>query len=524
MELTLLILLLGDCYSQSQSVKMLLAPAQNARILGWEENTQVDEWQIEILKKIINNGVEVFDPVIQYTQEKNYIRIPEQYFEDDYFYKVTGLDSWGSSIVFTNNPLPVQPGKINESICLQQCNGNDYAYQIEQRKVTNQNGSGAQYYLSFGPTSAWVNDNARIVTPFWRYIESSAYTAWEAQANNHPKYNAAHHVSQGLWYFNSSQFPGKQFKNSTGTVISGGLIGIPKYSGDFYVYDTKITSFLASEQYCSPTLVDYKSLFNLYKLNCNDPNINYPVLDCQPDPNNFVFSGWDPIYDDDPTIGSTGLAPVIAWWLCAHDSTPEICNPEHDYSIPTLTDLHELFNVFTLPTNSNRVDASDIAVLSITNVFEPNTGQYLSQEHFGNEDGSISLPSLNLSAGLYKMYIVHANMDVMYPYYFEVGVNEAIGQTPLSNDFSATVYPVPITENNFSVSMSSNKDLNVRYELLNLNGEILNLKSYQFYDGEEIIARFDMNPNWHLPSNVLVHKFYFDDGSTYTIQTIKSWN
>lgn len=121
--------------------------------------------------------------------------------------------------------------------------------------------------------------------------------------------------------------------------------------------------------------------------------------------------------------------------------------------------------------------------------------------------------------GLYR--IVNIYDSALIPIYFEYNQgNSAVAQS-LSTFLSATIYPVPITNNYFSIHMMASRDLHYEYKLTDLNGNVMMEEIFDSGLNEEIVFSTEIDPGIYLPYNMFVNTFTFEDGSTLVIQTMR---
>ena len=122
-----------------------------------------------------------------------------------------------------------------------------------------------------------------------------------------------------------------------------------------------------------------------------------------------------------------------------------------------------------------------------------------------------------LEAGLYNFAFIMKD-GTYKPVVVEV--DRQVNVTLMLADLlDVNIYPVPITDNTFTVEMVANDDLRFNYQLLDdsgmqLYGESFSLKKDQEWKHAVIVES-------GIPDGILINRFEFSDGSVKTIQTIK---
>lgn len=90
----------------------------------------------------------------------------------------------------------------------------------------------------------------------------------------------------------------------------------------------------------------------------------------------------------------------------------------------------------------------------------------------------------------------------------------------LSNFLSATIYPVPIQENRYSINFNAARDLHFIYILSDFNGNAVYKNEYKIAGGTA--ESVEIKPEMEIPEGVLTNTFIFDDGSQLSYLTIKA--
>jgi hypothetical protein len=126
--------------------------------------------------------------------------------------------------------------------------------------------------------------------------------------------------------------------------------------------------------------------------------------------------------------------------------------------------------------------------------------------------------SQSIDPGLY-------NLSFKYPNHPPTSIifenkTRLLSDLPLSSFVDATVYPVPIVDDySFHVHLQSTARSSFRYELYDFQGNLLHFQNVHIpkdHDKHHLV-----NLSYPLPDGILLHKFLFNDGSHFTVNTIK---
>ncbi len=436
-------------------------------------------------------------------------------------------------IVTDNGPFPTAPGNTTVVTgCEQKCKGSSFAYGITQNTLII-NGTEGSSYLDASQAVAWVDKTTGTVTPYYHYI---GLTSW----------NTLNSASSNPWNipgiktirFKKSRIPGLNFiKTSQGNGIAeDNIIGIEKKMGSigysplngFEVLSGKKTVMLASKQPCLPQLANFTSIFNLYnELVSPTQTVPFvPTLVCDSDPNNFMMSNDGVIFTTDPTNHDhPGYTHVLNGWLWYPDgywSAESTCGTNK--GVLSFDELNAQLQLKSATTYTNGVSSSDFIQFEFQKVGDPNSSIVIYPNSIEQVDGSLSFSSLDLPVGLYNMNVIHSDLTLYSVYFESLGAQGNLTNS-LSNFLSTNIYQVPVVNNSFNVSLNSTKNMIVRYELFDINGELVNQSEFEILNGEEVIYHVTLPSGRIFPSNILVNKFTcLEDGSSITTQTLKSIN
>ena len=178
-----------------------------------------------------------------------------------------------------------------------------------------------------------------------------------------------------------------------------------------------------------------------------------------------------------------------------------------------LSKVNELFgdeagnwweNYYAISLKKVSGNSSEILNLKISDFFDAN--------------GEKVYVPLSLSDGLYSIGIQFSNGKFM-TLLSERKVSDNT-TTNLSNYLTKTIFPVPITENFFSIALGASKDLSIVYKLFDFNMNLIYETRIQIDEGES--STININPDISIPAGLLVNQFIFEDGSQSSFITTKS--
>ncbi len=414
---------------------------------------------------------------------------------NNYYTTIYGLDPDGNIVLTGNGPEPICMGCGFVITCSAQCNGPDYAFEINQFKKLN-NGV---IWLSFDRTYEYIDPATNTGVPFYWYM---SLTTWNTLTNNNNNpYLLLDHI------FVDVGLTGVQ--DPQGNWLYHDVVGIEKTPGIYTPWVGRSTSPLAQELSCSSDLFvrlnTFMSAMNLYCQNCT-PSSNYPTLACN-------GSAGSPSGQDDPVYAK--FKDFEAKFDSLFDT-----NNRTGGVIPIFPQVSDAIELITAPGTEGRFNPDQIIEFQFTNLSNYSGTVRIPTDSIIQPDSSVSFDNLSLSSGLYRMNIIVDSFSV-FPFFFEANQPQNTNSQSLSTFLNVTVFPVPVTNNEFSVQMIGAKRLKYKYTLSDITGQVLLQEPFTIDENEEIIFSTQIDPNLYLPYNMLVNTFTFEDGSTLVIQTIR---
>lgn len=429
----------------------------------------------------------------------------------------------GQVVIENDDFTPIHSGgAIASPLCKKKCDGNDYAYEIVQNKFPN-----GETYFTAGVTCAYFDETTNTRVPYYQYFSDAVWTTFQNTSNPYEDLEIISFLKSDMG-INFSVF------NSNGVGINTNQVrGVEKTVEskkgnqlDMKEYQGAITSIFASAQPCNISLSDYNFIFNNYVMNI--PSTLNP-LECFSNPNNWTWNGTSPVFGGDPTNhgqngNNYGDGVIFEWvnkfWFKDWE------NGSHNFLYPgnggilPVNKMKMALEAATDP-NTGTISASEFIFFDIRKVGDPSFSLYLSASELLQSDNSLSLSGYAFSEGLYKMNVYFSN-NVLYPVCFESFGSGSVATNSLSNYLITNLFPVPVTGTSFTAKFQGQKSMSFVYELYNSSGDLLDQKNFDIQNGEEIIYNVDADISNIAAGGLLVNKLTFEDGSTNTIQIIKS--
>ena len=507
-------------FAQSNDISIYLEPYHAQRVLAWGNNTTtpVTTWKIEIAQGSEVNGTMVYEPIFEYYQAANYLKLNSQYVNNpDYYYQIQGLDASGSTIVpATGYNRACEGCGDTDTEGRAKCDGKTYAYAIDQIFTNNGN------FLSMGETFDFRDANTNTTTWYYWYCDAQAYAGFSS-IYFAPDYDVISINTTDIY-----RTPG-------GAPITGLIYGIQKKSKgtgggtpDYSNYLGKSAGNLASP--LSLNIFSFENTYNNIVSN-SGPNWNYSAsmgpftpFECLALGGNAVVLGPNELDGPGGSGGSGGLGQKYHEFVQELGLLIQDDNNGDGEGLPKWSDFVNIVeNASKAGTgNPNRLLASDILQFEIVNVMN-NTRTIINPSILENAEGELLFNNITVSEGLHKVNVMFSGSNNIFPFYFE-GDASSTNPNAFSNFLTVQVFPVPITNNEFTINMMAAKDLKYTYQMLDLNGTIYLEKEFELGTNEELNYYNYMEQGLAFPSNIVVNKFIFEDGSTTVIQSIKQDN
>ena len=135
----------------------------------------------------------------------------------------------------------------------------------------------------------------------------------------------------------------------------------------------------------------------------------------------------------------------------------------------------------------------------------------------GNNDW-MEMPEFTLEPSLYTFGIALSNGEYR-PIILEL--TEKMSNSVTQSEYlGVSIFPVPIEENRFTVSLTAYLSMNFKYSVLDHNGVAIYKESFKLKQGQE--WKHVVKTEAPIPSGTVLHRFEFEDGSVKIVNTIRN--
>lgn len=495
-------------------------------------NHNIDCWQIDFFERKLQNNAVTYVPLkSERICGKDYMGVPDGIGgnrDRDIYFSVSGSETNGTKHNFDQlvstgtfssmNGTPDIYVRRAGVACDGQAQGYAYAYDLSiNERTTPQNPNGT------GGGNVWMQQATRyqqnaVAVPFYAFIEASGL-------NNHALLNYGMNSSQLASQtssnplllsppLNTSDLPsGVGIMNPSNQWISGAYRMVAKNLGPYRYVNSNVKTNVDVSIVSQYNLAAYISLVN------NSSEYTGPELKCLG--NGFAMQGTDISASDMDClpINNENLINPASTEFNAGQYFQGIEDCFGVYSGGTSPHWWEeavawVEYAYDLEGNTPGVATGNDPRLSI----DPLTG-FETVWAYSQAKG-IYINKGTLKPGIYKLGMVTNTGDYM-PIMFEVKSTLPI-VSQLKDLMDVNFYPVPITGNQYSMSVETGFSGKVIYQLFDNQGtkiyeETLNLEKTSGRDPYTIKVTVPTN----IPSGMLFNKFICPDGSTYTKTTIK---
>ncbi len=472
-----------------------------------ENNFSVDVsyWSVEIILNFYEDFELVNQEVLKSFEliGKNYMEIPKEFKNMENLSLRIIAHFANQTYIEENVEISTQVfgGPDWEVFQFFPCVGSTYAYEIVQYKhktvdksrlvlqpTAEQTDPNVVYYYEYFPLSVWNNIDIEsyvnnIYTPYNLYKFRDYYNI----SSMTPGYSSLPDV---ISITNNSSVV---YKDGNGTPISEyNIIGVKKFKGPWAksqltgncLFSTEIQTIQIADIL---EAIDYMNIYGspvpcgMYELSCD--NITTPNSNIAPAINQEV--GKEIVLNLDTIVWIWGL--FESFQNIANVEIGEFWSP---YSGITIQQISETGNLIS------NIQMSDL---------------------FDNEGGQINIP-IQLNPGLYC--ISYHFEDGSFLRVVEEKSNESYNPETMANHLSANIFPVPIQENQFNMTLSATQSMEFEYSLHDFNGDVIYHTNIYIDQGktETIIVE----PEGGIPYGFLINVFSFPDGSNLSIITVKS--
>ena len=505
-----------NVFGQNESPIMKLPAKANGYLLLDNEANLVKYWRINISDSVTNpnNGQKEFESI--YKNElwgTNHVYIPQNLRSNTAMITVQGFNA-ANELVDTDIQA-VGPQPPSNVICEMLCVGDDYVYAIKdwQHPTTlvshlevdepSSPPAGYDYYFEWIRAIDWANNTAMSHDPDPHYYGLSTFT-----------------VDQDKII--TLQVPSNTYLyNRFGDQINGEVYGIKKGFGPWKNNHFYKTAPIGIEFCNDPTSLPFLIGHINQNIHPNDNLLLGPLLSC---------NGYTPIggggTPEEPNIDDPCMTPFFdllggsAWsnneghtWT--GNLVGQIINIpcEDNYASESPVIGTSVFgNAFTWPENVSRI------TLNLIDTDTPMAPIYLTKDLFFDAENNYVPNNIAFPKGFY--IIGYQGVDLSYHAYYFENKEATTFNLNQSNFVNYTAYPVPITSDQFNLTVQATQRVSFTFEVKNALGELLFSDNYEIEKGNTLEK--NIVPVTGIPVGQLFNKLIFKDGSEISFQTLKN--
>lgn len=472
--------------------------------------TGVRVWKISIIERSYDISGSYVDKTIRhYTLgDVNYFKIPNQFlvesFQSEFLFTIDGLDINGNTVIHDEPRPSIGDGTPLMANKTWLCNGYDFAYNIVQ--YTDEGHTHANYALEDpGWVYEYIRPNDLPCSPadqgFYDFVSKHGLLPEYCGHLGEPNWLDAvlleNNTENGTIYFDHDGVP----------ITTPTVAAIQKrayYWDNCSIFANNFTGVNTFMQY---ELSDIVNFMNDYS------NIDEQIADGCTDEELFCSFGGGTF--DSFLSGSSDNNSLIDCYL---DNLNWNENPldDSDYNGDDQIDIWDDYWWFAnCDEGSEPIDLNGLQISELTERGWENTLIFNHADIY-DTDGQWQLPNFVLNPGLYSILFDLPNKPFIQ-YYREV-------ETPMTNSMNlanlidASVFPVPIVENEFSLLLNASSKLKFEYRILNSTGDQIHSETMSLNQGFSGSVKIHTeNP---LNKGLNIHQFIFPDGSIKSLTSI----
>lgn len=522
--LTMASLLVLQTAAAQSAVELRPETSNGFLLLNSTDYPTVTSWEITIFKTTYTDGVPTTttEKTETLTDGVNFTSIAQEYYAGgsssvDYSYTVKGYGT-AKAPVTTFGPerlcLGCPPPNM-ELLKTWKCKASTYAWSISAFHNTNWQGPEAgNYYLWFSEAVDYLStDNGGFVIPYYEWMTGSE----EAAICSTPESREFHGLTDNDCYTVNAE-------GSTQRIITRDALETDHLLGAECDHITG--HIFGVQKYLGPWTNRAGMLINLGTTNVSDLSVEQIV-------NAVTDNDW---FDLDDTLECDSCENVPewhneGWWGTGYQEAPwyaEIptTDPPVDHQDGGLWGLIGTMSQYAggesfTPVKGNVKWYENMRSVQVSRIDQPGLNLLIERSKLFDGDDQIGYPSITLEPGLYLVEFIHKDQTGL-PLFYRVATEQVytIQQKDL---FDATVYPVPITGNSFSMDLKAKAKMTVAYTLYGPSMEVLHTQNISLSKNhtKTVTVSNGAGAATAWPSGTFIHHFAFPDGSEVSITTIK---
>jgi hypothetical protein len=485
-------------------------------VLNGQEYPEVSTWLVNVLRRQITADGFVDETVERYRLNGNFLTVPAEYWHttqsDDWGYtlQIIGYSVQGNEVlneipfVYTGPPANV------ETLCIKSCNGISYAYTINLYNIAGSNGTGK--YMEIVRMVNFINEQNGVVVPVYQYMYQPQFQQIMGSSSLKDYYGLSENFetnSSNGWIVQLQNVDpvNDHIYDPYGIPMSGTVYGVQKYMGPWRGHDLFKTPVTLTQSDCQFNLQWFIDYVNLY---FNWP-AGLPALECA------ASQGYEYFGNPEQISNST------QYYFCYdHLETFEFGKDGNLFDLMTL--IEECEELVPFPPGSGSVGGfhwpGNLDYLIFSQIDKPGLSVELTEADLFDADGNFIPVSFTTNPGLYRLNLVFNDKSIL-PLHFDIKqpVTNALN---LSDLLGVTVFPVPLTQNTFTLRLSSPVNMAFTYTLHGPDASVLYRSRFELTADNE--KDFFIDPRRDIPAGLISHRFTFADGSVLSVPTLRTQN
>lgn len=473
-------------------VKSIIKPSESRGYIYWSPVPNAN-YVVSIYEK---QGDGTFTLLITKSTDNNFARLSNYLSNPNAFYSVSAYNSETGSLIVSDSPQPIN-GLPPETICVEKCNGANYAYAFSFLEGGPTGGT----YLTINETYNTVDNVNGIIVPYWQAVSTVQY---DQMPNSHPYkrltangpgpaiYERKHaQIINGGAMFNGQTIGGPFYDAQNNVVTSGWLI--EKRLNGYTHFGTSRTTAQPTTDLCTATTnfwVNFYNNGNPYGLQQVSTDQIYFTGGSVPSEIVCIqsFSGFGDGDDD----CCDGFEQMNSFLDCTSLAT---WNPDQGQGSEAWFDCWD------------ELDTGD-PVVGVT-IGPLDESQNITLVATFDPSGNINVIEKKgeINEGLHRITL-YTSRGLIIPTIFEH--KSALLQD--KDRVKLVLTPNPIVNNELKFKVSSEKTQSVRIEVKTLNGETLYDETTTLSDESDLYRTIPITSN--SPYNQLRVNLLFQDGSS----------
>ena len=489
-------------YGEDESrISFPINPQKNRGFIAWlpPKGKSTENWDVEVLERGVDaRGTTTWTTLESFSTEKTFFHLEKNYLDQQGTYLKVSAPGMAAELIEVGDIRYQTNGATFDHKKVWKCNGPNYAWELNLYEKQ----SNSMVYLNMNSTEQTYDEVNDIAVPFMQYFAYSVF------ANNVPlQAEAINTNTTNLSYFDAQ-----------GNPLSGVIWAIPKGLGQYA--DFPKTTPLMIQGAIDATYSRTAAIF-VFNNNAVFPFGNHPLLECIPTPSTGA-GGW---INPTPLVINTSLLNKIKITLWGYDFVgwdDGIKDPGGNdlLGLPVSTDPFYTPDADPSEEGISAGDYTHFAIMRLDGKMDP---LFLDPAEIYKSDGSIQYPTLDLQTGLYKMVMyLKDGRHIPFMFSYEKGgaAHKQMTQVDLFEETNMSIYPVPVTGNEYSVRIKPASDQEGTLKVMDLNGSVYFEEALSLKANTSTTRRVSFMRSNYPPYGILVNHLILEDGYTKVIKVV----